>query len=560
MGPLADVLDLDILNCGLESSAGWDAECDDDGAKMCTVPKGGWFGTIHGAISNEPPMKFSFSKIGFALALAGLIVGIWYFFHFLPTRAEAKWRQAESDYLARGEMLSVSDFLPPLVVDERNFFADPLWDELTDREVTTTGGILHSKTRTPQEKLRLHVLRRSFANVEKETLEGQFPEYGPLDGQKGHLEILRAVWEKAEESGDTARAAEFVLAGLAPSEPVISRLRELAERPDALFPNEYEDGMLMSLEHVSYLLAASRWLELGASVSLSRGKFREAFEDVLLIFRLAETLKRELVLISILAETHLVRIGIDLVHRGIEVEAWTDSELEQFERLLVSLNIPQRLAFGLRFERAVMLDVTLPAGEKLGSRFWALASSGVRSSIHLPSSPVLSWVYFRYWMPGDKILYSQLVQQMAEVLDRASVDGVNPAFFTTLIQETFGGAPSEQDQLRNAMTLANFSFFQDFVPSVLQVQSLVHQARIGIAQERYRLKKGRHPGELNDLVPEFLDALPTDPLTVQPFLSRKKDSGKFITWSAGWNKTDEGGQSDKTPTKGDWVWGHSLRN
>ncbi|MBI5091377.1 MAG: hypothetical protein HZB26_02925 [Candidatus Hydrogenedentes bacterium] len=37
-----------------------------------------------------------------------------------------------------------------------------------------------------------------------------------------------------------------------------------------------------------------------------------------------------------------------------------------------------------------------------------------------------------------------------------------------------------------------------------------------LAVERYRLKRGRAPSSLSELVPEFLDAVPTDPFTMKP--------------------------------------------
>jgi hypothetical protein len=53
-----------------------------------------------------------------------------------------------------------------------------------------------------------------------------------------------------------------------------------------------------------------------------------------------------------------------------------------------------------------------------------------------------------------------------------------------------------------------------------------------------------------------------EPLLAQPLHYRRKDDGKFLLYSVGWNEMDDGGRetSAKTQcgspdyTQGDWVW------
>ncbi|QEG00323.1 hypothetical protein Mal15_43930 [Stieleria maiorica] len=54
-------------------------------------------------------------------------------------------------------------------------------------------------------------------------------------------------------------------------------------------------------------------------------------------------------------------------------------------------------------------------------------------------------------------------------------------------------------------------------------------------------KHGRMPGELEELVPEFLPSIPIDPYTDRPLIYRHTDQG-FVVYSAGRNGIDDGGQ------------------
>jgi hypothetical protein len=87
-----------------------------------------------------------------------------------------------------------------------------------------------------------------------------------------------------------------------------------------------------------------------------------------------------------------------------------------------------------------------------------------------------------------------------------------------------------------------------------------------IALKRYRMKHGSFPEKLSDLVPEFLAAVPHDPVDGQSLRYQKKSAGTYLLYSIGENAKDDGG--DPTVEKGtqssnhywqghkalDWVW------
>jgi hypothetical protein len=65
---------------------------------------------------------------------------------------------------------------------------------------------------------------------------------------------------------------------------------------------------------------------------------------------------------------------------------------------------------------------------------------------------------------------------------------------------------------------------------------------VGIAAERHRLKTGRFPAQLTELVPEYLRAAPLDPFGGQP-LHLITQGDDILIYSVGRDGKDDGGQN-----------------
>ena len=49
-------------------------------------------------------------------------------------------------------------------------------------------------------------------------------------------------------------------------------------------------------------------------------------------------------------------------------------------------------------------------------------------------------------------------------------------------------------------------------------QLMVEMAKASVPLERFYLKHGRYPEQLEHLVPEFCDVMPQDPMSANPFI------------------------------------------
>jgi hypothetical protein len=71
-----------------------------------------------------------------------------------------------------------------------------------------------------------------------------------------------------------------------------------------------------------------------------------------------------------------------------------------------------------------------------------------------------------------------------------------------------------------------------------------------MALGRYRLAEGQFPETLQALVPEYLAAVPEDPIDLQPLRYRRDEEG-YVVYSIGTNGVDDGGLASDVINEGD---------
>jgi hypothetical protein len=101
---------------------------------------------------------------------------------------------------------------------------------------------------------------------------------------------------------------------------------------------------------------------------------------------------------------------------------------------------------------------------------------------------------------------------------------------------------------------------------VMKAEAAKQVTITAIVLKRYQLKYGKYPADLNTLVPEFVTAVPLDPVDGQPLRYRPKADGTFLLYSVGENGKDDGGNpalAEDSQSKSlqwqnlgalDWVW------
>jgi len=103
----------------------------------------------------------------------------------------------------------------------------------------------------------------------------------------------------------------------------------------------------------------------------------------------------------------------------------------------------------------------------------------------------------------------------------------------------------------------NFSITDSMIRRTLAVQTQQQMVLTVLGVQRYRLRTGRLPAQLSEMVPEYLAALPHDFMDGKALRYRlRPGDGDFLLYSVGEDGKDDGGdpaqQADKKSYRQIW--------
>ena len=140
-------------------------------------------------------------------------------------------------------------------------------------------------------------------------------------------------------------------------------------------------------------------------------------------------------------------------------------------------------------------------------------------------------------------------------------DGTRAAFLPSGIKfAEWSDAHSGHSGLRKVSDDLTSSLCRSFEAAFkkhLAQNTRMQEARIACALERFRHANGAFPEKLDQLVPDFVEALPEDPFDQKPLRYRRNADGGYDVWSIGPDRRDDGGGADLTKEEQQpniWNW------
>ena len=278
--------------------------------------------------------------------------------------------------------------------------------------------------------------------------------------------------------------------------------------------------------HLASLKFDVRLLGMRSRIFADAGHTGEAIRSILAIHRLAHLLDGEPCLISVLLQQSLYSSADAQIERLLNQFALNDAQLVTLHQSIASFNVPAQYANAL-----------------IGNRCQGIAEE---EAFRNGSSTEIRYIHEYGVRPFEKDLAQQIKNRSAA--DRDADMSVYLEFHNSAIKLFKSGYPqlpaSHEKYSENVKTLARMSELQELfsdksnsiyiysrslftVPATKCHQwSLMQQlAGTAMAIERYRLANRTLPQSLNQLVPQFLSALPLDPYS----------EGKTLRYVAGAN-------------------------
>ena len=422
-----------------------------------------------------------------------------------PAKTYDTWEEYKAASQAEGWHYDIAKYVVE-VPDEENFFmAKPFSGFLYTMKVGEKAVYLNPTIKTDVEAvmaLRVHPQHR---------IQGrQFADRGDFAKQL-RFEPSRARYgNRAGSVKGTDQ--EMVDRYFAKFDGLIGDLREAAKRPKQNFPYPLY-GPVTLLPHISRFKEITQLLQHSATVKLAQGDADGAMEDVRLQFRLFEAVGSDIFWIGQLVHAAIGHIIVDGLSAGVHMGQWSDEQLAEWDKLLT-----------LDRDYLKQWERCMQGGERLNN---VLAIESAINGVDMfDDGGLMRTIEMapKQWLVEDLIFFDSTMKKYIGHIQQARATG-------RVDQKKFDLLYSETDK---TITQKRYVLSGMFLPALCgalnkpgRIMNKFSAARLGIAIERYRRVKGTLPGDLSDLVPEYIGALPNDAFTGEPLAWEHHGSPRY---------------------------------
>lgn len=484
-------------------------------------------------------MRRRFLRIGkWVLAAAVMLVALFFLFLcFERLRGAISLTKYKKELARRGEAVTPKDFTRPLPAG--------------------SNGVAE-------------VLQGARELVQGEVLPDHYPPRMTMTRSGGAMVGFRQTqWTEDKITYDWERLAR----DLRTNSTVLRQIRAGLDRPVLDNQIDYAQGPKMALPHLLTAKSLTRWFGPECLLALHENRLPDSLDPLIAEIRLPRFLERDGILIS-----ELVRIALGAIARvdtweALQAAGWTDDQLARiqtawseqrflanFTRSLEGERVFSVTAFDLcrksNAEASSMIfwmeEMTLPGVDGLDFHEYHGWERAVRA---LPAGDALAdflkkQVYCRAWrfawLDQCQRRYLEGVQQLVEISRDAeqSVSGTTAQAESNSVVERMRNK-SAYDGLRFPISpMATLSRGVNRAARAETERSLVLTA---VALKRYALHNTNAPASLDQLVPQFLTAVPLDYMDGKPIKYHLKPDGSPVLYSVGENGIDD--QGDNAPLK-----------
>jgi hypothetical protein len=277
------------------------------------------------------------------------------------------------------------------------------------------------------------------------------------------------------------------------------------------------------IPHFKELRRGIKLLNLEAVWHAENAKPQLAADSVISSFGIARSLVREPLIISQLSRIAQQALTVSTLQYVINRAELTDEQLAELGEAVARAEDPSAVSRGYVGERCSGISLFKGPPAVIAELY----------GTDVPSVPFFELYNALGLGHRDGITYLDL---MGEYLKTTQLP-------PHLRQEAADVTNAKADEIPGSRVLLKI-----IVPALARVTTLdlrnmaqLRTARVGLAIERYRLAAGELPGELADLVPTYLDVVPSDPFDGNDLRYKKLATG-FVVYSIGEDGSDDGGK------------------
>ncbi|UCE46243.1 MAG: hypothetical protein JSW47_11530 [Phycisphaerales bacterium] len=304
----------------------------------------------------------------------------------------------------------------------------------------------------------------------------------------------------------------------------------LTEIEHCRYPVDFSAGIDVQMSHLTGLHQGARLLLLEAVLHAENDQTELAVQAVISNLKIAGSLANEPDLGSQFSQRVCWWRAVLSVERVVNRNDLTDEQLTRLSAALADAEQHTNVLPALVGERCLVLAALgMSTAQLRATDFFCGDPDESPLSVHLRAA-AYTLRKFVGLMDKKAILYLDVANDCIESLKlplehrRAAAEA---------IEKRLGS------ESRDALLLGVIRRFPRVIAE-FDIFACLRTARVALAIQRYRLANGRLPDTLGDLVPAYLDAVPSDPFDGEQLRYKKLEVG-FVVYSIGEDQDDDGG-------------------
>jgi hypothetical protein len=345
----------------------------------------------------------------------------------------------------------------------------------------------------------------------------------------GRSKTVASIRFSDRRNSPTPEQLELLASYCAMNSNALAQAGDAVKLPHSRYPIHLSWGAYTLLPHLAKLKDLSLIAEYQ---SLLDEKTSAA--DISTIIGMARTLDNEPVLISKLVRIAMLNMAEMALERRLNAGNLTDAEMQHLGELFAESVKTNQIANGLIGERAIFMQYFRMSYAEINR----LSNSGGDNSSEQSGPPLPGPQPFIFKFTGfferEQRFYLQSMQTFISLAENSPKE----LSIITNYQERIWQPIGHNHYIILSMLMPAVGS-----ASIKEAKGLAQgrTAQTALAVERFRLAHGNLPEKLDEIVPQFLSAVPSDPFDGQPLRYHRLEKG-YVIYSIGSDGHDDGGR------------------
>lgn len=339
--------------------------------------------------------------------------------------------------------------------------------------------------------------------------------------------------------------------------PVFQELRKAMKDPDADAGPIVQIWSARRLDFVA-IRTTAQWLMGAALVEVHQGHLEEALQNLEALIGMARMEREQYTLVAQMIRVAISTLGTSTTWELLQATGWTDAQLERMQKAWECFDLLEAAEKGFLGERAVGEELWGQLRSSTNRSMWPI-TGGSRGGRHSFEDLVGDYVIYPAYkltsIDNDELFHLRSMQDSIVALrllrQHHSWQEAHKSLDEVIARlNKISSSPQRYRFLFSMVSIPNFSrAAQTAIRGETERQLTV----AALAITRFRMRHGKLPSSLQELVPEFLPAEPWDPMSGKALRYRLKDGG-FALYSVGEDGVDNGGDATSLAGKKPALW------